>query len=118
MGEENRVLKRRHLIFYLEVYDDQSGELVGHVVDVTTKGIKLVSKNPIPDGKLFRLRMALPEGYFAERELRFAAQSLWSDNDINPDFYDTGFALQDAMDPKTAEVLATLINQLGFNDSP
>lgn len=116
MGTENRVLKRRHLIFYLEVYDDQTGELLGHVVDVTTQGMKLVSKNPIPSAKEYRLRMALPEGYFDQPALSFEAKSLWSYNDINPDFFDTGFEIKNVMDPKTIQILAGLINQLGFND--
>ena len=116
MGQENRVLKRRHLIFYLEVYDDQTGGLLGHVVDITTHGLKLVSKNPIPSAKEYRLRMALPEGYFAEKEIRFSAKSLWSYNDINPDFFDTGFAMKEALDLGTTQIMAGLINELGFND--
>lgn len=41
MTEDGRTLKRRHLIFYLEVFNEDNDELLGHVVDITTKGIKL-----------------------------------------------------------------------------
>ena len=68
MAEEGRALNRRHLIYYfLEVNDIGSGELLGHLVDITTKGIKLVSKHPIETGKKFKLQMLLPEDYFHER---------------------------------------------------
>ncbi|MEW6501010.1 MAG: PilZ domain-containing protein [Thermodesulfobacteriota bacterium] len=114
-GEESRALKRRHLIYYLEVYDDATDALVGHLVDITTGGIKLVSKEPIATGKAFRLHMRLPEGYFADNILRFAGRSLWCSNDVNPDFYDTGFSV-DEMDARAKEVVAGLVGQFSFND--
>ena len=115
MATEGRSLKRRHLIYYLEIIDRESGALLGHLVDITTKGIKLVSKKPIETGKHFKLQMLLPEDYFQERSVKFEAESLWSTNDINPDFYDTGFKLSH-MDQGAFDIIVTLINQLGFNN--
>ncbi|MBU0731087.1 MAG: PilZ domain-containing protein [Proteobacteria bacterium] len=116
MAEEDRGLKRRHLIFYLEVYDENTNELLGHVVDLTTRGIKLVSKLPIPVGSVHKLRMELPEGYFEEKTLHFEAKCLWSTNDVNPDFFDAGFELTKGLDRMTRDILLGLIDQLGFND--
>ena len=116
MADNFRGLKRRHLIFYLEVYDDASGELLGHLVDLTTKGLKLVSKAPIAGGKTFTLRMQLPEDYFEEKTLRFQATSRWSSNDINPDFHDTGF-LVEKLDTKATTIINDLIHALGFSDN-
>lgn len=114
-GEESRSLERRHLIYYLEIYDDVTGKLLGHLVDITTEGIKLVSKAPIEKGKIFRLRMRLPEDYFDEKTLRFEATSLWSTNDVNPDFYDTGFTVV-GMDKRAKDIVSGLVGQFGFND--
>lgn len=115
MTHELRTLKRRHLIYYLEVHDDETGELLGNLVDITTEGLKLVSKAPLQAKKLFKMRMNLPEGYFGEKELRFEAMSMWSSNDINPDFYDTGFNAPD-LDSKVKNIILTLIALMGFND--
>ena len=115
MAGELRGLKRRHLIYYLEVYDDLTGILLGHLVDITTEGIKLVSKAPIEKGKIFRLRMQLPEDYFDEKVLRFEATSQWSSNDVNPDFFDTGFRVT-WKDKRAREIIAGLVEQFGFND--
>ncbi|HSR37239.1 MAG TPA: PilZ domain-containing protein [Desulfurivibrionaceae bacterium] len=115
VGEESRGLQRRHLIYYLEIHDDVTGKLLGHLVDITTEGIKLVSKEPIERGKTFRLRMQLPEDYFDEKMLRFEAKSLWSSNDVNPEFYDTGFSTS-GMDQRAKEIVAGLVGQFGFND--
>jgi len=115
MAEETRVLKRRHLIFYLEVYDDASGELLGHVVDITTKGMKIISHAEVPINRMFRLRMMLPEGYFDDHFIHFEARSLWSANDVNPDFFDTGFEVP-FMDVEARKTILKLIHETGFND--
>lgn len=112
---ELRNLKRRHLIYYLEVFDQETGKLLGHLVDLTVKGMKLISKEQIPAGKSFSLRMIMPEEYCPEREVRFAATSTWCSEDVNPDFYATGFTTPDLED-KTRRLFMILINQVGFND--
>ena len=116
MAEDARGLRRRHLIFYLEVFDDTSGTLLGHLVDITTKGIKLVSKEPIAVGKSFTMRMRLPEDRFEGRTLCFQGTSRWSSNDVNPDFYDTGFQTE-GLDRDTVDTIHDLIESLGFSDA-
>ena len=115
MTDETRSLKRRHLVYYLEVYDDDANQLLGHLVDLTTSGLKLVSKQRIPTNRTYRLRMMLPEGYFSQKDLYFEAQSMWSSNDINPDFYDTGFAAP-KLDPAAQNIILDLVSQISFND--
>lgn len=115
MTEDVRALKRRHLVFYLEVYDTKNDNLLGHLVDITTQGIKLVSKTPIEKGKNFTLRMTLPEDYFEDKVLTFEAESQWSTNDVNTDFFATGFSAPN-LDSKAKETITELVSQLGFND--
>jgi len=115
MSIEARAYKRRHLIYYLEVYDDETGDLIGHLVDLTTSGMKLISKKEIIPDKNFRLGMMLPEEYFKEGVLKIEARSMWSRKDVNPDFYAVGFKAYD-IDEKAAELINSLIEQVGFND--
>ena len=115
MTNETRSLKRRHLVYYLEVYDDDANELLGHLVDLTTSGLKLVSKQRIPTNRNYKLRMMLPEGYFSQKDLYFEAKSMWSSNDINPDFYDTGFAAP-KLEPVAQNIILDLVSQISFND--
>ena len=115
MTDETRSLKRRHLVYYLEVYDDDANELLGHLADLTTTGLKLVRKQRIPTNRTYRLRMMLPEGYFSQKDLYFEAQSMWSSNDINPDFYDTGFAAP-KLDPAAQNISLDRVSQISVND--
>jgi hypothetical protein len=110
-----RVLKRHHLIYYLEVHDLESGNLLGHLVDITTRGIKLVSKEQIPLNRTYILKLKLPAGYFQENEIHFEGKSLWSSNDVNPDFFDTGLEVT-SLSLEERKILHKLIEQLGFND--
>lgn len=112
---ELRQLKRRHLIYYLEVFDQETGKLLGHLVDLTVKGMKLISKAEIAPGQTFSLRMIMPEEYCPEREVHFTGTSTWCSQDVNPDFFATGFITPD-LNEKTRRLFMILINQVGFND--
>lgn len=115
MARDFRTLKRRHLIYYLEVIDVESNQILGHLVDVTKRGIMLISKEPIEVGRAFFLRMKLPEGIADKPHLEFHAKSVWTGKDINPDFYDTGFEVID-LSPMANENIQNLIEQMGFLD--
>jgi len=111
----DRSLARRHLFYYLEVFNEESGDLIGNLVDITTRGIKLVSKDPIPNNTTFKLRMVLPQGYFRVDELHFEAKSVWSANDVNPDFFDTGFEVLN-LSREERKIIRKLIEHIGFNE--
>jgi hypothetical protein len=113
---EQRLLKRRHLLYYLSVEDTDTGRLLGHLVDVTADGIMLMSLEPIPTGQLFRLRMTIPPGADGTRQtIEFQARSVRSGKDVNPDFFDTGFHLVD-LTPAQLGLIETLIDDHGFRD--
>jgi hypothetical protein len=97
------------------VHDLESGNLLGHLVDITTRGIKLVSKEQIPLNRTYILKLKLPAGYFQENEIHFEGKSLWSSNDVNPDFFDTGLEVT-SLSLEERKILHKLIEQLGFND--
>ena len=93
-GGNNRRLKRWYLVMYLRVFDEDTGELLGHVVDINKHGIRLVSDKPIPPNQTFRLWVDVPKENAPRQRIHLEAESLWSGQDVNPDYYDTGFRLQ------------------------
>ncbi len=112
---ENRSLKRWHLIYYLRVFDQDTDSLLGHLVDITTEGMKMVSEKPILTEKEFRIRMEVPLKSSSAEEVSLNAHSLWCSKDANPDFYATGFRL---INPERAviNIIRALIDELSFND--
>jgi hypothetical protein len=115
--QERRRLTRRTLIYYLRVFDLDTGEDLGHLVDITTEGILVMSTRPIDVGRAFRLGMELPLSGSApgKERIEFAAESLRSARDVNHDFVDTAFRVT-ALDRGHRSRIETLIDDYGFRD--
>ena len=115
LSKEQRRMKRRHLIYYLEANDRETSKLIGFLVDITTMGIMLMSKTPIETGKIFQLRILLKTDLSEKKYLNFDAKSKWCEKSINTEIYDTGFELinKDISDFREIE---EVIDELGFNN--
>ena len=112
---ERREVKRRHLFFHLRVFDRDSGEKLGHLVDITSDGVMLISETPIKTDIIYKLKMKLPAEVLGVEQLNFTAKSMWCKKDVNPDFYDTGFQITEASREHLA-VVEKLIEEYGFRD--
>ena len=113
--KDKRKLKRRHLIYYLRVIDKMTEKLIGFLVNITPQGIMIMSEEPIPVGKTFRLQALVPSTPGSKTYLEFDARSKWCDRSINTDFYDAGFELLN-VDSDVFLAIQDIINELGFND--
>jgi hypothetical protein len=112
---DRRTIRRRHLIYYLRVWNQENGELIGHIVDITTEGLMLISEQKIPRGQVYQMEINWQDADQKEQTISFRAESLWSDNDINPLFHDTGFSLLDDSNDVLAPI-RELIEQYGFRE--
>lgn len=112
---EARALKRRHLVFYLQVFDEDSDRLLGKLVDITTRGMMLLGGEPTEEGRAFRLRMALPSRIAGRETLTFSARSVWCRPDVNPEYHLAGFEFQD-LGALEEDIINHLIQRVGFQD--
>jgi hypothetical protein len=112
---DRRAVKRRHLIYYLRVWQVDENTPIGHVVDINTDGMMLISDKPVNTGEEMHLELRLPDGEGELKPLGFKAICRWSDNDINSAFYDSGFEFIDKSE-QAVETLQKLIEDYGFND--
>ena len=92
-GAEKRRLKRWYLVLYLRVYDQDTNELLGHIVDISKEGMRLVSDKPLSLNRTFRLWVDVHKEGTPRQRIQLEAESLWTGRDVNPDFYDTGFRM-------------------------
>lgn len=113
-GEEENGIKdkrqadRSHLVYYLRVFDGTSRKILGHLVDISEKGILLICGNTVAVNTTYRLRMCLPNQMKDRTEINFSATSRWCKDDVSPDFYLVGFQLDD-LEPVTKSLIVTLI---------
>ena len=112
---EKRMLKRWYLIFYLRAFDQDTEKLLGHVVDISTGGIMLISDKIIPIDEDFRLWLDVPQEDGERERLFIEVHSLWSKRDVNPSFYDTGFSILNAS-PEALLRVQLLIDDLRLSD--
>lgn len=107
---EKRMLRRCYLASALEVYDDERDELLGHLVDITSRGFKIVGKQPLARGRNLRVRLTMPPPGPIKWELRCEAWSCWSRPEVDSSAYHaTGFVLGQLND-QTLGLVMGLVN--------
>ncbi len=111
---ESRNLTRKYPIYYLRVHDRRNDSLIGRVVDLTTDGIRLVCDEPIKPGTNLQCKISLPGRGNRSGEVPFDAVTVWTNRDLNPDFYDTGCRLTSAT-PETTNAINRIIRTATFS---
>lgn len=109
---EKRQFKRRHLIYYLRIYDGISSRVIGHAVDISQQGMMLISDEPVAVHEEYRLRMRFPGVSHEQEELVFYAVCRWCHLDENPAFYVAGFHIQNLL-PEETRFIQSLIDEFG-----
>lgn len=112
---ERRRVQRKHLMYYTRIFNDDTGGLVGNLVDITPQGTMIISEMPIPVGKEFRFRMELSDDVADKPHLVFKAQSLWCQPDVVPRYHNTGFKLIDVA-PGDVEIIQRIVEMYGFRN--
>jgi hypothetical protein len=98
LQKQKRKSSRVRLVYYLLVFDSKTDELLGHIVDITTEGLKLMSKTPLKPDTVYHLRMMLPDDMGGSKQIIFDAKSQWCKDKIFSDFYGTGFRFENISD--------------------
>jgi hypothetical protein len=114
--EEKRRTKRRYLLYYMRVYDVTTRQQIGNLVDITPRGIMVVSEHPILEGQVTRLRMELTADVSEKPFMEFSVRSRWCKPDINPHMYNTGFEILE-LPPEDAKIILHIIKEFGFRDN-
>ncbi len=87
----HRTTERGHLVFYLRVFDIDNRQILGHLTDISTEGLMLVSDQIIEIDKVYNVKLILPKEVSGRTEVGFKIRSLWTRADANPDFHINGF---------------------------
>ncbi len=111
---EKRQIVRRHLVFYLRVFDGMSNRVVGHLMDISQNGLMILSDEPVAVNEDYRLRMHLPWEMAGSEEIIFGATSRWCRADENPEFFLSGFQIQD-IDHDAERLIRHLIEEFGIS---
>jgi len=73
---EKRKNKRRHLLYYARIFNVQTRERTGNLVDTTPEGVMLVSEKTHPTNKPFWLSIELSNDFADKPFLELSAKIL------------------------------------------
>jgi len=110
--QEKRKHKRVPLHYYLKVLESNSEEHLGYLIDVSEEGFKLLSEDQIPIGSEVVCTVQLPDEIKGYKDLSFKAKACWSRKDINPNYYASGYHI-DEIEPDGETVISLIINHYG-----
>jgi len=111
--DERRNLDRKDFSYYMRLIDNDTQELVGHLVDISSGGFKLDSQNPIPINKDYRFRMDLTSEVASKPSMVFVARSKWCEVDpLDPLLYNVGFQLVN-ISPGDVEIFNRMMEKYG-----
>jgi hypothetical protein len=115
MTQEQRKEHRRHIIYYLQIQEPETGKVIGRLVDITTIGIMIISEKALKPGKEISLRISLPEEFPNAKHIDIFGESVWCHKDVNPDYYAIGFRINQPSESEIT-VIRELIAEYGFRD--
>jgi len=111
--EERRRRDRTDFSYYMQLFDHNTQELVGHLADISSGGFKLDSQKPIPTNKDFLFRMDLTSKVANKPFMLFVARSKWCEVDpFDPFCYNVGFQLIN-ISPGDTEIFNRMIEIYG-----
>lgn len=104
---------RKDFSYYMQVFNEETQELVGHLADISSGGFKLDSLHPISPEVDFRFRLNLTSEVADKPFMVFVARSKWCKVDpLDPFCYNVGFQLINAS-PKDIDIFNRMIENYG-----
>lgn len=109
-GIDERNQERWLLVNNLRVFNAETNEILGHLVNVTTEGIMLISEKPLAVDKDFELKMAIPT-IDGTTNIELDARSIWTKADHDPHFYKSGLQFT-LCSKESIQAITTMIEKL------
>ena len=110
----DRRIERHQLTCFLQVFNRITDKPIGFLGNVSQDGLMLISQLPMMVGVDFELRLKLPEADGSFRPIDITASCLWSREDINPQYYDSGFSVLEASEDYK-QLISALLHYFSFD---
>jgi len=108
---ERRSAQRKKFSFYMRVLDDDTQEILGHMVEVSPVGLRLETVGPLSINKDYYLRLELTPDLGGLPYIVFIARSKWCRIDeIQPNLYRVGFEIVEIM-PEDKEIFLRILEK-------
>jgi len=92
--QDKRKLKRRAMLYNLEIHDAETGEPAGWLIDINAEGIKVSGERPFTKNQHLELVIKIPEEIMGKTAIPFSARVRWCMPDANQQFMAAGLQLE------------------------
>jgi len=92
---DKRKNRRKNTSIRIGVYDTDSDDFFGCLVDLSVDGVKIESETEIDIDLLYHFRMKLPEEVRGTSSIQFEARSKWCEQVENSSCFETGFVFEE-----------------------
>ncbi len=89
--QKQRNRPRKNTPNHVKVLDQESGKMIGRIVDITADGLMLVTPSKIDTGRHFHFRIILPRMSGGKTDICVEAEAVWCEQDTNPKYFKVGF---------------------------
>ncbi len=110
---ERRTTPRKKFSFYMRVLNDDTQEILGHMVEVGAIGLQLETTAPLPLQRDYYLRLELTADLADRPFMIFIARTKWCKMDtIEPNLYHVGFEIIEIM-PDDKDIFLRILTKYG-----
>ena len=109
--KDGRKYTRRRASDYLLVTDSDSGQVLGRIINMSPKGIMVMSTESLTVGQPLKLNIKLPSRAFGSEHLRLTAECRWSTFERQSDLWENGLEIGE-ISPDDRRVLQQVVLRL------
>ncbi len=95
---------------YFRVYDRITDKSLGYMVDISSEGMKILSRIFIRENTTYQIRVELPEEVKGSDQLIVDVRSVWCERDPESEHYRAGFAFVSTF-PHHEEIIRLLFER-------
>lgn len=115
--DEKRTAQRKQTNDFLGVYDRETEEFIGRLVDLSVKGLKMRAVLNMDVKSIYKFRIDLPTVVARRQFLELDAECIWcSKSTKSGEKFDVGFKFTQ-INFEEVETIQYLLNDTLFNDS-
>ena len=87
-------LPRRHLIYLVRIESPEGDHFTGRLVDISEKGMKIVSKEKVFIDSTYLFEIILPGTIDDCKEIKCTGKTIWYKHHQNPEKFSAGFEIE------------------------
>jgi hypothetical protein len=110
---ERRTTPRKKFEYYMSVHDEDTGELLGHLVQISIDGLQLETIKQLPIDKEYYLHLELTAEVADRPYMVFIARTRWCKmDDVQPNLFRVGFSIVEIL-PDDKQIFINIITKYG-----